>query len=45
MVSKIIRYTMGMAGERSDFECAYGIEDGRIVPYNEIEAICTAQAA
>lgn len=45
VVSKIIRYTMGMAGERSDFECAYGIEDGRVLPYSEIEAICAAQAA
>lgn len=45
VVSKIIRYTMGMAGERLDFECAYEIEDGRVVPYSEITEICRAQAA
>lgn len=45
VVSKNIRYTMCMGGERSDFECAYGLEDGRIVPHDAIVEICQAHAA
>jgi hypothetical protein len=45
VVSKITRYTMCMRGERSDFECSYEIEDGRIVPYDQIMDVCRDHVA
>ena len=45
IVSKVVKYTMGMGGEMINPEVSYEIEDGRIVPYNNIMEICQAYEA
>ena len=45
IVSKIVKYNMGMGGEMINPEVSYEIEDGRIVPYNNIMEICQAYEA
>lgn len=42
VASKIIKYTMGMNGERMGYECSYAIEDGRVVSYKDINDIVKA---
>jgi hypothetical protein len=42
IVSKISKYIMGPKGERNNYQCSYEIEDGRVIPYNEITAIIRA---
>lgn len=42
VVSKVIKYTMAMGGERTDYECSYEVEDGRIIPYTDITDIVKA---
>ena len=42
IVSKISKYIMGPKGARNDYQCSYEIEDGRVIPYNEITTIIRA---